>query len=723
MSHCITGSNMSTCKACGSTFTTFEHQTRSADEAQTVVTTCPSCPVNPNKLDSTTMPLPSFRGLVRPISRRSLPVEPYRSRSRNKTYVLSFDIPSEHVYHNLDLESDYIVRRIPLHKRSISDTGAPYTTEAQHVVSGINQGMYTSFNTHTNIGIGARLIMYDTYDVSNDTRSFNVCKGKVHEVSIIRGYKSMVQHRFNENYRTLEVEIGANIPSNYTIRSIILQVYSAGIYPNNIRAYLGTDRISRFSNLGARAWDTNVPPASGHVFTSKPDGQRVWIIWFGHVWYICNPKFIGSTNRWIWSDKIRNEANVLVVDVEYVLSRGFILIDFLTSIDGSDAPVVRDIAWVLSQYERLQRYIDKIPFYPRQYFDTNEGAVQYCKRLLIPCDGTVAVRDNSTEILKVKPVKSLELSVTDDMMLVTSSGNVVMKCPDMYTFNTGDIVEVRFTVNTDMRTITVSDMFRRVDKYTVNDNTATSNIIQSSVVSTAPSDNERRVALLWCNELRRCLQHEAMNVQPTKSIILDVGTGNGQGLDAILRNDKISYVFVEPDKRSCAALARRLGIKRVYSDPWEILPLIRMLKTRSVQYIVLNCSLQDLLNHEKVYETLINEVKCVTATFSAQYVVQELQDIAASFDIPVYACTYVYDNTIDKVLIDDCGVSMRIIEDETAHIKWGGDKVYTEPVTYMRDYTGIGINMYAEQYRQLPSMSLTPGAHNICRNVMMVSPY
>lgn len=714
---------MSTCNACGSIFTTFEHQTRSADEAQTVVTTCPHCPVNANKLNSSDMPFPSFRGLVRPVSRRSLQTEPSRSRSHNKVYVLSFDIPQEHTYFSLNLEFSYVIKRISLHKRSVSDTSTPYVTEAHTIISGVNQGLCASFNTSVNLGIGNRLVTYDTYDISEDARSLSLCKGKFHEVKVVNGYKCIIQHTHIDNRRTLEVELGTSIPTNNTIESITRQVYSNGIYPVNIRTYLGADTVSRLSNLSARAWDTNIPPTSDHVFTSKPDGQRVWMVWYGHIWYICNPRFTGCTYRWLWSNKIRNTTKALVADIEYVLSRGFILIDFLTSIDGNDAPVVRDLSWVLSQYTQLCEHIGTVPFYPRQYFDTNDGAIEYCRNLPYPHDGTIAVRNGSTEILKIKPVKSLELAVREDLMLITSNGTEVMKCPENYKFNTGDIVEIRFTMNPSKTNITVSDMFRRVDKFIANDNTAVSNIIQSSIISSTPADNERRVALLWCNELRRELQQRAMEVQPTKSIILDIGTGNGQSLDAMLRNDKISYVFIEPDARSCAALARRLGIKKIHTDPWEIIPLVRMLKTRSIQYVILNCQLHDLMNHEKVYETLITEVKCITATFSAHYVVQELQDILSSFDIPVYACTYIYDNIVNNILVNDCGVSMRLLDNDTAEVKWGGDKVYTEPVTYLKDYTGIGINMYAEQFKQLPAIGSTPGAHNICRNIMMISPY
>jgi hypothetical protein len=378
---------------------------------------------------------------------------------------------------------------------------------------------------------------------------------------------------------------------------------------------------------------------------------------------------------------------------------------------------------VLSQYRKLQENTYRVPFYPRRYFNTNDGAVQYCDTLSVPCDGTIAVRDGSTEILKVKAIKSLELLVTDDMMLVTSNGTMVMKCPNVHAFDSGDIVEIRFVMNNTMDSIIVSDMFKRVDKAAANDDTAVSNIIQSSIVSTTPSDNERRVALLWCNELRRLLQRKAVEMQPTKSIILDIGTGDGQSLDAMMRNEQTSYIFIEPDARSCAALARRLGIKKIHTNPRELIPMIRMLKTRSVQYMVLNISLQELINDETVYETLMPEIKCITATFSVHYVVQELQDITGMFDVPVLACTYVYDNTTNDVLIDDCGVSMRLLDPSTAEVKWGGDKLYIEPATYLRDYTGIGVNVYAEQHKQLPTLSSTPGAHNICRNIMVISQY
>lgn len=66
---------------------------------------------------------------------------------------------------------------------------------------------------------------------------------------------------------------------------------------------------------------------------------------------------------------------------------------------------------------------------------------------------------------------------------------------------------------------------------------------------------------------------------------------------------------------------------------------------------------------------------------------------------------------------------MKIVDNETAEVRWGGDKMYTEPVTYMRDYVGLGVVAYAEQYKQLPAPHSTPGAYSICRNIMMILPY
>lgn len=38
------------CAACNSKFTTIEYQARAADEAQTVIETCPKCPLDAGKL-------------------------------------------------------------------------------------------------------------------------------------------------------------------------------------------------------------------------------------------------------------------------------------------------------------------------------------------------------------------------------------------------------------------------------------------------------------------------------------------------------------------------------------------------------------------------------------------------------------------------------------------------------------------------------------------------
>ncbi|KAH8751112.1 hypothetical protein F5883DRAFT_434391, partial [Diaporthe sp. PMI_573] len=184
----------------------------------------------------------------------------------------------------------------------------------------------------------------------------------------------------------------------------------------------------------------------------------------------------------------------------------------------------------------------------RSYFDNCEDALKYSASVLYPSDGIVAVRDDSTEILKVKTVKSMELQVCADQRLCTSEGREVLHVPASMTdeFELGSIVEVRFELKS-QHTITVRDMFVRTDKHKANSTGAVSNIIRSANKMVAPGDNERRVALLWCNELRKTIYVASLNMHSTRSIILDVGTGTGQSLDAIGEHPSVSYILMEPD--------------------------------------------------------------------------------------------------------------------------------------------------------------------------------
>lgn len=707
------------CRACGSDLESRDVQMRSADEAHTTITSCPNCPVNANKLDSRKMPIPPLKGMNRRI-RRSLPAVPRKFDNIKGLYTITADIPSTHNFMQLDLNSRHLIQYSQFYNKRASDTVSSRILSAYSVNNGIFKGKCISHKSNRNIGIGITIDTYDMLAESCNDNSEVIIKGTYATYNKILNYNSYIYSEFNDKNRKFIVEIGSEMPSNYIVRNIVNIIYENGILPENINKYISADIIATFSNLSPRGWDTNAPPKSGHKFTCKPDGQNTWLFWIGNIWYKFNPRCKGGVKGWIWTDAYSN--TITAINVEDMISYGYIVIDCFTNEDGDIANSSRDINWVVATTNAIINKNTQLPISLREYFNDYESALEYNSKVLYPTDGIVAIRNGSTEILKIKPVKSIELMITEDYKLVTSDGTPVIDCPDYIVplYNPGSILEIRFDISRS-NTIRIFDIFERRDKDNANSDNAVSNIIRSAYKLLTPDDNERRIALLWCNNLRKHLYLLASSCKSAKNIIVDIGTGTGQSLDSLPQSESTSYVFIEPDIDRCKSIARRLGTRKIINNPTEIISKMKSLKTRAIRFIVMNCSISDILQNERVSSVLFSETKSITCTFSMQFVVKELHDITSIYTIPIYGCGYVYDDVRDNgVLVNECGVIMKKDNESTATIKWGSDKQYTEPITIQRDYAGIGTIISGSEIIQLPDRILSSKAYNICKHITVI---
>lgn len=710
------------CKACGTELQTSEVQMRSADEAHTVITSCPSCPVDINKVSSTRRPSNPLIGMRRNVHRPASHA-PRRSSGSKNIYLLIADIPDTHKFMDIDLSEHYITVSTPFYSSvgsNLNLISAAYT-----VVNGMFKGMCINYKCSQSIALGIGVDTYEMLRIDNavDGRECIIKGSYKIDTSLSIKYDCYIYSDYNSKSRKYIVELMHTNPSVNVLSDLVNTLYSNGLIPRNMERYIDNDTIAKFGNLSPRGWDASTAPTTDHMFTCKPDGQNTWLLWIGHVWYKFNPRCRGGIKSWIWTNTL-NDKNIVAINVEDMMMYGCIVIDCFTDEKGNVVGSSRDLKQVIAIANKIIELCSEIPLVIREYFDNYELAVKYSNTLEYPIDGVVAIRNDSTEILKIKPIKSMELLLNEHNILTTSDGTPVFECPEHISrkYDKDTILEVRFEVR-DQDTISITDVFPRTDKTVANSHTAVSNIIRSAYKVLTPADNERRIALLWCNDLRKCIYDKAYNIASNNSIIIDIGTGTGQSLDSLSASKNVSYIYIEPDKDRCKSIARRLGIKKIVENPNDILASMKPLKIRSLKHVILNCPISTVLSNHRVSESMFSEAKCIICTFSMQFIVKELNYISSTFNVPILGCGYTYDNmTASGVLINKCDVVMKRQSDTEASVKWGGDKKYTEPITMQKDYVGIGNVIAGSQLVALPDINLSSDAHNICRNVTVILP-
>lgn len=666
---------------------------------------------------------PSYRGR-RSVFSSKIPVKTLcQGVSVDVLRKLVADVPKGHSYETVALTSTHMTVSQPVLSSRLGTTlrcEGLITTEGPDIATCICE-----LSSET-VGMGAVVVSYDTYQIMQqpDTQRKTI-QGIWAPIASIMGCDAYVYQRKGMASRSIVVQLGfKSARGNAGIwAKVISNIYCQGILPTPIERYVSRDVMSKLSNLSSRAWDVSSPPDNGHTFTCKPDGERMWLLLYGKIWYMMRPRFNSGVLQWTVSSRSwLKDGAICLIDVEYLARHGLVLIDVLVDIGGKYASGIRDVHWVRDKFSYVAAGHACLNVNVRKYFNTFPEAMHYCTKVSYPTDGVVAIRNGSTEVSKIKTIKSMELLHEGHGVLKSADGIIIANSESAATFRSGSVIEVRFTLDSTTKMPNVLDMFERNDKLIANSYTAVANIISSCLVEQTPSDNERRVALLWCNELRRQLYIKAENKNPNKSIILDIGSGDGQALDVAAPTEDTSYIYVEPDTIKCKSLSRRLCRCELIENAEDIIPYLRSLKTRSIGSIILNNTLNSITDNDEVMDRLCPELKSATCTFSMHFVIKELHQLVA-YKVPTYGCAYTYD-TIDSagVLLNTNGVVMRIVDDSTATVAWGGDKLYVEPVTRRRDYAGVAKVIQGADILQLPDGNISPGARVICSKVSVLLP-
>lgn len=710
---------MAICKACNSSLQTIEYQARSADEATRVTTTCPSCPLDASKvrIQYKTMSYP--RGLRHSVrsSRRS-----YSSSKLVAAHVVSrVSVDATSAVPNLGAPVLHVVQGTQS-MRPVSIGGASDArTIMKFQVSGTSAGYCEHVLERTIIGFGAVLEVVQLYHPPQESElGAKILEGTINHVRRNSASATYLYTSAATNKKRVVVQYDGSIDA-VSAAGVVSELYSSLCPPASLSAYVERRVVRELANLCPRAWDVPTAPTSGYTFTSKPDGERMWLICYGLFWYAKEVQRDSPMLKWTHNGNSSTPVlRPIVCDVEYTVEQGFIFIDVLTDADGSHVPIMRDIGYSISALERIRTVVQCVPVTLREYFDNNDDAVRYCGRVRYATDGTLGIRNGSTETVKIKSTKAVELLLNDGGSLTTRDGDIVAVISEYDSSYVGKVLEVRFTASPGSNFITVLDVFPRTNKLLPNSSEATENILRSCIQFNSATDAQRTMVVKWCNVLCKTIVERALRSNDSRHIILDIGTGSGQSLDRFIVNDSVSYVYVEPDSKRALSLSRRARCKLLKSAE-ELGPLVKSLVTRRVQQVVVNCSLQDVLSNEELCKSLCPQLKCAISTFSAQFVVNELRTLKASYGCNIYGCMYTYDDAVNDVLIDSCGATMRVTGTDTATVKWGSEN-YEEPATYECDYWGIGSVVRGSDILALPAGVESGEPRKVCTQVRVLLP-
>lgn len=664
------------CIACGTDLLRIEHQARSADEAQTVMVTCPKCPLSLAKLDINKVPPQPHIHLRRFDRKKEKNIIINDDECKRLYYILIEGIPIRDNI-NINIEAKCF--------NCISPTGTLYR---QYSKSPWNNAAITEIG-RKQIAPRTSLLTLGALDgTSETTDEYTDFKFLTKRLSSGRTI-----YLINKNNR-ISYLIQSSDDTMTMISKILYEAYIDDLHPKSLMDCIDRVSLGRLSNLSSRAYDMARVDENDHLFSTKPDGERIWISRIGMVWFYSRRHLSHEIIGWEIDPMVTWEqisSSGPIIDTEMMISHSPIVIDVLADIDLEIDKIKKDPEEVLHRFRELSiifRYLSKIHI--RGLFNNLHDAEEYRSSVSYPTDGIVALAKTGMDMYKIKSIKSIELRIMDNGDLVTEDNIALFHIPDNKLYDIGSIVELRVKIHGNK--VDVYDSLPRPDKLKANSSDVVKTIVMSAFNNV--SDNVVRTLLWrWSNELRLQLYDRAQSSSPGKRIILDIGSGDGQASEAYTRSDDCSYILIEPDEDKCKRLRRRLHPVLPYSkEARSILPVLNSLKRGRIKYFILNMSLDEVLQDKNVVRELSDSVKCCIATFSSQYIVDAMP-MMMHMNIRFIGCCYMYDNVnVDGSIIDFGGINMKRINEDQAEVKWGKDRVYNEPAITLSDIP-IGLDI------------------------------
>jgi hypothetical protein len=705
------------CNSCGNALVNIEYQARSADEAHRIITKCINCPIDAQKISVSTKLCKS-----RAIFRKLVPMTANITHT-NYTYKGSLVY---YTFDNIDLRE--FKDMIPLYRTSEQIYNA-----SRHIEETVWKNSHNIVSDHmivreTNaLTSNCTKVICDSYLLTT-SHSSSVIDGGYRMVDIPGTMSYVYRHIYEKDVRISLIVFPYD--TSLTDVDIIQEVHISGFYPSRISNILNITMTSNIMNLMTRAWDVNISDVINFVATVKVDGERMFLWIDGCIAYVTRRGSIDEIRSWIPLTRFYTKETVACIDTEFCYSTGFFLIDILCDLAGELAPKTRNITWLATTALAHKEILQELNVRLRPYWLLTDSVLP-SNVSNIPNDGIVAIHPDDLAARKVKSTRSIELRADEYRdTFITEDGIVPFKdlaLPNPVEFNR--IYELRITLTSEYGKYILNDVFIRVDKHTANKSDVVANICllkDSDGVSddtTKYDENVRRSALMWCNNLTHKINTFVENIQDSKSIIIDVGTGDGQSLDNMSHNNtKISRVFIEPDLDKCVKLARRL---RIYSSnpsnrttQFSVARLrssAKSLMIRSTKYFVCNISFEDLLKDDTTMNLLKSNIRAIVCTFSIHFLSEFIPSYPVISDLRLIGTAYVYDDVdSDGSLIDEHGVMMKRNTDFTCSVSWGNDDIYTEPFTTTTDY-----KYYASI--TVPELASNSEFYNICKHIRVIS--
>lgn len=701
------------CPACGSEFERTYYQRRAADEPPDEVIFCPSCPLDTTRLSLDTLCTPSATDKQRSVvarHSRNLSIENssiiQRAVLQKELYVLEVTgSAAERCWNSLS-NSEAVVSctyyDMPVYTPKGGQVLKMYSGSASKPTG------YFTLST-TTVAPLAKLLHAEEYVSAQQTRGDYVLMAGGHEIAmpqIAHVRVGLVRRGVPPSRCMMWLALDCvSKDIDVVCSAVVNTVMEAYGTERSIKSFMPATFVSSLYVRSCKAYDWAHAPDTGFLYSWKPDGERYWLVRYGRVWLFVKRLLSGMVAGWLTPGLTANSTTIgAVLDVEVLMYHPSILLDVLALDDGSITSAVRSLHYVLESFRNMDS--KNLPVSVKTYYRTVSELTSADPNPLYPTDGIVGVEDGTTDIIKIKSIKSIELRLGAGGELTSEDGKVIATSNYNTVYSAGSIIEIRVERDGSSGDISIVDAVLRTDKVKANTSGVCGEIVRT--MGEMPDSLARRRAVAWCNDVRRKLHRIASRSTGGGRVILDIGAGDGQAISDYIADSGASYILLEPDRVKCESMVRRLAQRsssgcRLFDDSSQLSHIIKLVSKGSLAYAVVCDTLEGLLSREDAIRQLKNCVRYCIASYSISHTREALIKLALS-GLNIIGCGYLYDDTgINEYLINVSGVVMKSLGNGSAAVQWGSDRKYYESRIVSSDFSNVFFILDATNLVSIPS--------------------
>jgi hypothetical protein len=485
-------------------------------------------------------------------------------------------------------------------------------------------------------------------------------------------------------------------PSPAEILELLRIVHASYVYPPSMEGFLGQYYLSELRQVSSAVVDIREPPEGDVIYRVKVDGEGVWLIDGGAVWYICRPGKKLAVAGWVFKSVVGTwSRRCTVIRAEQLCDGSLVYISVL-SVSGEIVPRRRS-------YESPAHELAEVANCPemiiREDYNCFHEALEASRRRDLPNDGVIAIDRTNCLTHRIKePTVDLQCQ---GGLLVSGRGAsmkwVTKAVPGMIE---GYVYECRIAIEegTEGEDVpTVLHYIHRPDKEHPN-STYVATVIMLMLKSSSFFDLvlERRVTS-FCFDVRAYLYELAANSRSTGQLVVDVGSGRMQSRSYLLGADR-SYVLCDPEfnPRHLKGCIGTIDLKSISHD--SLLPTLEMLNKGKLKIGFFKGGILDFVRKVGVLDWLISRGVPFVYSFSLSHVLKEFKALGRRNAVQI-AAAYVYDDVDESgVLMSIGGIDMRLKLRSTkeAIVKFPLSDEFSETAIRSEHFRGFTVTRVSE---------------------------